>query len=284
MPVLDEELREQESPEQESQESPEDEFLEEMAGELCPVDVTDGRIDLDELTDEQKNALKELANQANQRDLTSYRLEVRDAWKQRYFDRGNQYLLPGKNGAWVLPKMVLMAGQSYDDNNQETNVYLAFADTVAAALTAGSPSVRFAADDTSNPADITAAEKSDGARKLLERANDMLGLQAELSRYLWTDGRGLFYTHHVVDAQRFGWTTSDLDEEISFLEGEDGTEDVNGNRKPRSQQVIECFGALETKLPIQAKSIEDCDFLQLSREFDITRLKTKYWQHAEEIV
>src|SRR6266436_678519 len=176
MPVLDEELREQESPEQESQESPEDEFLEEMAGELCPVDVTDGRIDLDELTDEQKNALKELANQANQRDLTSYRLEVRDAWKQRYFDRGNQYLLPGKNGAWVLPKMVLMAGQSYDDNNQETNIYLAFRDTICAALTTGLPTVFFEAEDPANPEDITAAEKSENTKKLLERANNMIEL------------------------------------------------------------------------------------------------------------
>jgi hypothetical protein len=281
----DAELLDRDAPEEELDESVAAEFGEFLPGELCAVDATDDRIDLEDLPESKENCLEALVSEAAKRDLTSYRVEVRDAWKQRYFYRGNQYLLPGKNGSWILPRMVLMSGQSYDDHNQETNVYLAFADTIAAALTAGSPSVRFEADDTSNPADITAAEKSDGARKLLERANDMLGLQAELSRYLWTDGRGLFYTHHVVDAQRFGWTNSDIDEEISFLEGSDeGTEDLNGNREPRSQQTIECFGALETKLPIQAKCIEDCDFLQLSREFDITRLKTKYWQHAEEIV
>lgn len=271
-----------ESPEEEQNESAEEEFGEFLPGELCPVDATNDRIDIKELTEAQKSCLSNLASEASKRDLTSYRIEVRDCWKQRYFYRGNQYLLPGKNGAWVLPRMVLLSGQSFDDHNQETNVYLAFADTIGAALTAGTPSVRFEAEDPSNPMDVTASEKSEGARKLLERANDMLELQAELARYLWTDGRALFYTHHVIDAQRFGWTRSDSDEEISFMD-ESGNEDMQGNREPRSQQVIECFGALETKLPIQAKKIEKCSYLQLSQEFDVTHLKTKYWEHADEI-
>src|SRR5258708_7045799 len=142
MPVAEEELLHQEAPEQDAgAEELEDEFLEAQPGELCPVDATDGRIDLNDLDEEQRECLRDLGKEASQRDLTSYRLEVRDVWKQRYFDRGSQYLLPGKNGAWVLPKMVLMSGGSYDDNSQETNVYLAFRDTLTAALTAGTPSV-----------------------------------------------------------------------------------------------------------------------------------------------
>jgi hypothetical protein len=272
-----------ETPEEERDESLDDEFGEFMDGELCAVDATNDRIDLEDLTEEQVNVLETLSKEASQRDLTSYRIEVRDAWKQRYFYRGNQYLLPGKTGAWVLPRMVLMSGQSYDDHNQETNVYLAFCDTVTAALTAGIPSTRFEAEDPGNPTDITAAEKSDGARKLLERANDMLTLQADLCNYLWTDGRGLFYTHHELDAQRFGWTKSDVDEELSFMPGEDVSND-EGVREPRSQQVIEAFGALETKCPIQAKDIHACDYIKLSREFDITRMKTKYPKYRDEIV
>jgi hypothetical protein len=282
MPV-DEEIRELDSPEQESQESTEDEFLEEMPGELCPVDVTDGRIDLDELNDEQKAALKELANQASQRDLTSYRLEVRDAWKQRYFDRGNQYLLPGKNGAWVLPKMVLMAGQSYDDNNQETNIYLPFRDTICAALTTGLPTVFFEAEDPSDPGDITAAEKSENTKKLLERANNMVEMASELVRYLCTDGKSVMYTHHVVDAQRFGWTKSDVDESLSVMPSDDLVVDGPGIREPRSQQVFEVGGSLEWKLPIQAKNIDECDYAQKSRELDISFARTKYAEFADKI-
>ena len=287
MPQDTEVLERDDAPETDEEEHLEGDLDEFLPGELCAVDATDDRIDLEELTEEQKGCLRDLCDEVSKRDLTSYRLEVRDAWKQRYFDRGNQYLMSSKNGAWVLPRMVLMAGQSFDDHNTETNIYGAFQLTISAALTAGTPSVSFEPDNPSKPADITAAEKSEGAKKLLERANDMLGLQAELSRYLWTDGRGLFYTHHVLDAQRFGWTDDDVDEELDFMADEDAGAsaiDVNEGRQPRSQQVIECLGALETKLAIQAKTIEDSDFLQLNREFDVARLKTKYWQHADKIV
>src|SRR5208282_4046896 len=144
--------------------------------------------------EEKKKCLQNLANKASQRDLTSRRLEVRDAWKARYFYRGNQYLLASKSGAWVLPHMVLMGGQSYDVHNKETNIYLAFADTINAALTAGLPSVRFEANDPSNPADVSASENSEGARRLIERANDMIVIQEDVSRFLGTDGRACVYT------------------------------------------------------------------------------------------
>lgn len=265
-----------------------DEFGQELPeykdGELCPVDASDDRIDLDDLDEEQKSCLSSLSKAASQRDNTSYRVEVRDAWKQRYFYRGNQYLLSGKNGSWIRPGSVLMGGQSFDDHNKETNVYLAFADTVTASLTAGLPSVRFEAEDPAKPGDITAADKADGARKLLERANDMLTLQAQLSNYLWTDGRALFYTHHVIDAQRFGYTTLDADPELSLMPddglGDGGDEEM---KEPRSAQVIECFGSLETKLPMQANDLDGSDYVQLAREFDITRLKTKYHKYADQI-
>src|SRR2546423_14316334 len=151
--MADTELLERDAPKDELDESVAEEFGEFLPGELCAVDATDDRIDLEECTEAQRNCMEALVQEAGKRDQTSYRVEVRDAWKQRYFYRGNQYLLPGKNGSWILPRMVLMSGQSYDDHNQETNVYLAFADTIAAALTAGSPSVRCVSDDTSNPTD-----------------------------------------------------------------------------------------------------------------------------------
>lgn len=285
MPVAEEELLQPKDQEQEQDDAGEleDQFLEAQPGEFCPVDATDGRIDLFELTEEQRECLRDLAKEAGQRDQTSYRLEVRDVWKQRYFDRGNQYLLPGKNGAWVLPKMVLMSGGSYDDNNQETNVYLAFRDTLTAALTAGVPSVRFEAENAANPEDLTASDKANTTLKLLERANDMLEVLGEMVRYLCTDGRAVMYTHHVLDAQRFGWTASDIDEGLSTMPEDDLLSDPRGQREPRSQQVFEVGGALEWKLPIQAKNIHQCDYAQFSTERDITLLKTKHPDYADKI-
>src|ERR1700687_5685246 len=117
--MADTELLDQDAPPEEQDESLEAEFGEAMPGEFCPVDATDDRIDLDDLSDEQKGALEELVKEASQRDLTSYRIEVRDAWKQRYFKRGNQYLLENKNGTYTTANQVLVGGQSYDEHRRE---------------------------------------------------------------------------------------------------------------------------------------------------------------------
>jgi len=281
--------------EETTEETPEQERAEFLPGELCAVDATNDRIEIDDdetldgfTKTEKITCLIKLADNASKRDLTSRRLEVRDAWKARYFYRGNQYLLPAKNGSWVLPHMVLMGGQSYDDHNDETNCYLAFADTINAALTAGVPSVRFEADDPTNPADISAAENAEGARRLIDRANDMIVIQEDIARFLWTDGRSCVYTRYVIDAQRFGYATeSDVDDELAYLPAlEDSHQEEElgpGKGVPRGQEVIEAFGAMETKVPMQANDIHGCDYLRLSREFDITRMRTKYPDVAKEI-
>lgn len=269
-------------------------------GELCPIDATDDRVTLEDdefgTVEEKEACLLELAKAAAKRDLTSGRLEVRDAWKARYFYRGNQELLLGRNGAWIPANQVLIGGQSYDDNNKETNIYLAFADTIVAALTAGLPSVRFEPDDPTDPGDVSAASGADKARRLIERGNDMPVVQQDKARYLFTDGRAAVYTRYVIDGQRFGYqrpgANADLDDELSYLplEGDRGPDsspaDVElgpGSALPRGQEVVEAFGVLEVKVPIQARTIDDCDYLQLAREFDITRMKTKYPEKADEI-
>lgn len=290
------------NPKHEQDESADEEQEEFQPGELCGVDAVteEDQVDLSEEDEsgfdeeEKENILAELCNKACQRDLTSYRLEIRDAWKARYFWRGNQYLLPGKNGAWVLPQMILVGGQSYDDHNQETNIYLAFGDTIIAALTAGTPSVRFEPDDPTNPADVAAADNSDGARRLIERANNMIVLQEDLARFLWTDGRCCVYTHYVLDGQRFGYEQStDIEDELDYLPekggkaaGEKGAEEEEfqvDQGSPRGQEVIEAFGSMETKIAIQAKDLNGTDYLTLSQEFDITRLKTKYPKKAKDL-
>jgi uncharacterized coiled-coil protein SlyX len=278
-----------------------EEEIEEFApGELCAVDAVteEDKVDLEEEDDsgfsqeEKEGILAELCNAATQRDLTSYRLEVRDAWKARYFWRGNQFLLPGRNGAWVLPQLILVGGQSYDDHQSETNIYLAFGQTIIASLTAGTPSVRFEPDDPTNPADVGAAENSEGARRLIERANNMIVLQEDLARYLWTDSRCVTLTRYVIDGQRFGYEQrSDLEDEMGYLPelgekiGEEaGEAEVEFDRgEPRGQEIIEHFGALESKLAIQANSIEECDYLIIAKERDLARMKTKYPRKADKM-
>jgi hypothetical protein len=277
-------------------------------GELVPIDATNDRVDLDEedesdlTVDEKKTTLSSLADRVAQRDLVSRRIEVRDCWKARYFYRGNQHLLLGRNQAWVLPQQVLMGGQSYDDHSQETNIYLAFGDTIEAALTAGTPSVRFEAQDPKNAADIDAACNADRARLLIERNNNMIVLQEDLSRFLWTDGRALVYVRHVLDAQRYGYShagVSAVEDQISYLpeEGGEGPEKLEApdlgaeggesedpdEGEVRGSEVIRVLGALETKLPIQANDLAHSAYLQFSEEMDITTPKAMYPEQSDDI-
>jgi hypothetical protein len=279
-------------------------------GELCPFDATNDQVSLegDEggLTAAEKKAtVSGIAGKCSQRDLTSRRLQVRDAWKARYFYRGNQHLLAGRNGAWVLPQNVLMGGQSYDDHAGETNMYLAFGDTITAALTSSTPPVRFEPEDPKNAAQLNAADAAEQAKLLIERNNNMIVLQEDLARFLWTDGLAYTYVRHVLDGNRYGFTHGDMDDmqdELSYLpelggegpegtqagaprEGEQAQEQPAGPVKgsPRGSEEIVISGTLEVKTPMQASCLEESDYLQWSKEIDVVRGKTKYPEVADEI-
>jgi hypothetical protein len=272
-------------------------------GELVAVDATSSEVDV---PDDKVEILKGIARRVSQRDLTSRRLEVRDAWKARYFYRGNQHLLPWRGG-WTLPPTSIVGDQNFNDHGQETNIYLAAGDILTASLTAGLPSVRFEPGDPNNPADNNAAENADKARLIIERDNDMIVVQEDIARYLFTDGRAVIYTRHILDAQRFGYYNPEpeIQEEESYLpetggegpdkpqqeaqgqqpEGERPPEEPPApNRgEPRGQEVIKVFGVLEAKLPIQANDLHCSDFAQISYEQDITKAKAKYPDVADEI-
>src|ERR1700689_3332624 len=230
-------------------------------GQLCPCDASNDRIELDDdggedglTADDKKTCLKTLASKISQRDMVSYRSEVRDAWKQRYFSRGNQHLVSGPKGAWVLPGQI-PGNQSYDNSGNETNIYLATQDILVASLTAGLPSVRFEAQDQNNPVDVSAAEEYEDARLIVERDNNMITVQADKARFLCTDARACTYTHYVLDQQRFG---------------------VQEDGSPRGREIFEVSGVLETKLRIQSDSISSTPYLQYSKEVDVTFGKTLY--------
>jgi|HubBroStandDraft_4_1064222.scaffolds.fasta_scaffold00050_8 hypothetical protein len=263
-------------------------------GELCSVDATDNRVEIaddDEEAEAKRTCIKHLCSRVAQRDMVSRRLEVRDAWKARYFYRGNQHLLDGPKGTLVTPSMVSLGGQSFDDHNDETNIYLGFGDILGAALTAALPAVRFEPEDPTNASDISASENAEKARQLIERNNDMLTVLADLSRYLYTDGRCVLEARHVLDGQRFGYSNpgvTEEQEEVAYLpeQGENPTPQESGQAGtgvPRGSEVITCYGVLESKVAVQSNCLADTSYLQISKEGDITKFKTEYPDKADEI-
>lgn len=275
----------------ETQDQQEQQF---QPGELCATDATNAKVEIpddDEQAQQKRNCIKALCSKVAQRDLVSRRLQVRDAWKQRYYGRGNQHLLPGPKGTWITPSMVMAGGQSYNDRSDETNIYLGFQDILVAALTASLPSVRFEPEDPTNAADISASENADKARQLIERNNDMQVILADVDRFLYTDAVSFLEARHILDGQRFGYSNpglSEAEEEISYLpeEGETGPPPEQGDAPlgvPRGSEVVSAYGTLEVKVAVQSNSLPETPYLQHSKEWDITKLKTEYPDKADEI-
>src|ERR1017187_2740625 len=191
-------------------------------GELCPMDATDEKIEIVDdqagTVEEKETCIKNLSNKSSQRDMTSRRIQIRDVWKNRLFWQGKHRILPYRGG-WILPGQVPGMGASdASQDSQETNITLAHGQGIVSALTSGLPSVRFEAQDQSNPAEVSAAENAEKARLLIERNNDMIVRQGEVARFGWTDEVAYVYVRSVYDGQRFGFEDDNAQQdEASYL-------------------------------------------------------------------
>ena len=174
-------------------------------GELCAVEwYKDGPVDC---TDEEKRALKELGENCDNRDMAARREEVILVWKKRLYGRGFQHLLPARNGGWVLP--ALGTGYNPQDQNSRSmfivNIYDSYQEIITSALTREVPSTRFEPDDRDNDVDITMAEGAESLKERIDRDNDLKGKMEDMGRFLWTDGRCMFFSTYQRSAEQFGF-------------------------------------------------------------------------------
>ncbi len=169
-----------------------------------------------DLNDEQKNKLKDLVKNAAKRDYPARLIEVIQTWEAALFYRGFQFLIPQRGGGWIIPGESTGYGPSMqmDLALLPTNIYSARGQMIIAALTRTVPNVRFAPQRADSNAQITAAESADKFRKVIARNNDLIQIQTDASRFLWTDGRFLYWSRYVKDGQRFGWEEDDEPDDI----------------------------------------------------------------------
>lgn len=181
------------------------------------------------LTHEQKNAIKNLKVKAEKRDYPARLVEVIQAWEAALFYRGFQFLIPQRGGGWIIPGESTGYGPTMqmDLALLPTNIYSARAQMIIAALTRTVPNVRFGPQNAGSDAQITAAESADKFVKVIKRNNDLIMCQTDASRYLWTDGRALYYSRFVKDGQRFGWEEDDEPDDI-IPETEGAAEEAAG--------------------------------------------------------
>lgn len=123
------------------------------------------------------------------------------------FYRGFQFLIPMRGGGWEIPGESTGYGPSMqlDLALLPTNIYSTYAQILISTLTRAVPSVRFQPQNPSNAAEITAVDSAGQYTHVIERNNDLIMIQTDACRYLWTDGRAMYWSRFVQDGQRFGW-------------------------------------------------------------------------------
>lgn len=272
-------------------------------GELGPFDYSDQPF-LD-LTDEEKLAVRGLIQACAKRDTAARRMEVEQAWEARLFKRGYQYLLPRKGGGWYLPSPTTGFGagrQIQQAALYETNIYGAHCDIITSALVRDIPECRFEPNNPNYDPDITAADQAKDYKEIFARANDLRSVHTQAADYMCTDGRVLFYTRAVLDGQRFGYEDPEDDNPVvpedettgppeshNEDEGQQETEELNDSpvtkakRKPRVREIVDVFGKLEHKLPIQTQNIAEMDFIFTFRDMHESRAKGIYSWVADQI-
>lgn len=272
-----------------------------------------------DLNKEEVNALKLLNTKAAKRDYPARLCEVIAAWECSLFYRGFQFLIPERGGGWRIPGESTGYGSSMqmDLALLPTNIYSAQAQILIATLTREVPGVRFEPQSADDAGGITAAEAAEKFIKVIERNNNLMRIQTDASRYLYTDGRFLYYSRFVKDGQRFGWEDQDEPDNIipeteppdaaidQAAASEDATEQIPPEamgeeapaedsedqeaapvpkRKPRGQEVRTAHGKLEVKLcPMSANEQADVDSLQYETEISVSRAKGRFTQIADKI-
>jgi len=278
------------------------EASEPVPGLLAPADVFP--VEPAELLPSHISTIRALVMKDAQREQAAWREEVIRVWEAKLFDRGYQRLLWSRGQGWQLPAI----GTGYHPRDAgsrscyQANIYNSYQRMLTSALSREFPSVRFEPDDDESDADITASEIAEKIKHAIERRIGGKSFIQRIARLFSTDGRVLTYTRFVRDAQRFGFEPKPKgvvpeDEEsqpvAGSAENQEASEEEPSNggqemasmeaQKPAGQEVTDIYDALETKMPMKANCLAECDYVQISREHHISIARAEHPDKASEI-
>jgi hypothetical protein len=218
-----------------------------------------------------QTALVKLCQHFGQLEKYARRTEVMDARRQRFYRRGDQYIVWNTAnymfGNWPAGAMDIAGGASPgQDTPRYTDVYNIFWPYLRIIISVGvqnPPGVNFEPDDPTKATDISRARAAEKYRHRVDRVNKRKALQSRVMSLFGTDGRTILYTRPIRDAQNYG---------------------VDDDNKPKTVELIEAFGVLEAKVvPIVANEQSQLIAVFLSDEPEINIAKQTYPDHASEI-
>lgn len=291
-----------------------------VPGLMAPQDVFEGEPVT--ISEEQINVLRAVVTRDANNELMSWREEIMQAWQQRLFNRGYQYILWSNYNGWAFPRV----GSGYhpldpDSRSQYVvNIYSAYGQVISSCLSREFPSTRFMPCRDDRDADITAAQTASKISRYVQRTLGGKELLRRIASILYTDGRAIGFTRYVKDAQRFGFANPNEAEGvvpedenapemggISIApEGQEsqpgivGGEAPNGSdeqgetqdlastgqeneRTPRGQAITTIYGALEAKIPMHANCLAECDYVHITWETDLSTARAGSPDKADQI-
>lgn len=238
-------------------------------------------------------------------DKHARRLEVTEARRQRFYDRGYQYIYFNWGSLVFLPitaGVVMSAGSDSVMMPRYTNVYNIFKPrrrNFSAVLSQNPPAVSFEPADPAAALDIKIAQAAEKYSEHYDVINERKRLQTKMARLFWTDGRVVAVTQHEKNAQKFG-SFQEAEEERDYQEDvaqdveaqqnklesmavEDGGEEP-AEKNPRGEEVTRLYGVLEAKVfPISADDQDSVLSVIVSTDPDVQSAKEKYSWIADDI-
>lgn len=218
-----------------------------------------------------QKGLVDLCNHFGGLEKYARRTEVMDARRQRFYDRGDQYIVWNTAnymfGTWPAGAMDQAGGTSpAQDTPRYTDVYdiyRPYREIIVSVGVQNPPGVNFEPNDPTKATDIASARAAEKYRHRIDRVNKRKALQSRIMRLFCTDGRVALYTRTVCDAQKFG---------------------VDDQGAPNCVELMTASGVLEGKvIPITAGEQSELIAVFLADEPEINIAKKTYPEHATEI-
>ena len=272
-----------------------------------------------ELTEDHHNAIRTLAIDLMDEDAQARREYYKRVKKVHCFYRGEQYVYwDVRRDAWLSPTtaQILASNQSF---KFVTNIIRPNSLILIAALARSIPKTRFWPQSPQQEEDVNTADAASVIAEHVQRVNRMSKLQVEESSYLALDGMVAGHVRWIADEDRFGTREKPVIEMVeeetepagfqcpecsarlpapgvcptcgytvdeSFAAPpvitptpqQTGTETIAAG-----QVVIDMVGALNIKIPAQAKELRNFGYLAHVSDLPVSKVKAVHVDVADKI-
>ena len=191
------------------------------------------------LSEEAKTALVQLVDGAMREEKFPRRQEVIEARRQRYYERGDQYIYFDSKAH--IFKFASESGQAEGTYTGVYNIFRPHSRSLISVLSQNPPGVNFVPDDLNVSSDVTSANRAEKMRHRVDRDMRMKDVQTQIARFFCTDARTVAYS-----------------------------------RIKDGKALVTAHGVLESKVPIYTSDIAEWDYAILPRERGLNGAKEQY--------